>query len=116
MTWDLAVNGKSVGIQIGTNLGFYEMAQYCTQKGGKECRAFFTKGWSKYPQALRTELLAILANNKVDPDIAECIKALVDGLCRHDGNFRRSAPFRIVNAEESPDGTSKRRVQKSSSE
>jgi hypothetical protein len=86
MTWDLAVNGKSVGIQIGTNVGVYEMEQYCTQKGGKECRAFFTKGWSKYPQALRTELLAILANNnKVDPDIAVCINALIDGLKRRRG-------------------------------
>ena len=82
MTWDLAVSGKSVGIQIGTNLGFYEMAEFCLKKGGKECRAFFGKGWSRYPQRLRTELLAILANNKVKPDIAVCINALVDGLKR----------------------------------
>ncbi len=82
MSWDLAVNGKSVGIQVGTNLGFYAMARYCEQKGGRECRAFFDKGRSKHPQKLRSELQAILSNNDVHSDIALCIKALIDGLKR----------------------------------
>jgi hypothetical protein len=82
MSWDLAVNGKSVGIQVGTNLGFYAMARYCEQKGSRECRAFFGKGRSKHPQKLRVELQTILANNSVSPDVALCINALIDGLKR----------------------------------
>jgi len=86
MSWELAVNGKSVGVQIGTNLGFCEMARYCEKKGGPECRAFFIDGLSRRPQQLRRELLEVLSNNKVKPDIAACVHALIDGLKR-----RRSA-------------------------
>jgi hypothetical protein len=82
VSWDLAVNGKPVGVQIGTNLGFYTMARYCEKKGGSECLAFFAQGQSRHPQELRKELLDILANNKVRPDIAACIGGLVDGLTR----------------------------------
>ncbi len=82
MSWDLAVSGKSVGIQVGTNLGLYAMAQYCRKKGGRECRAFFDKGSSKHPQKLRAELQSIIAKNDVPSNIDLCINALIDGLRR----------------------------------
>jgi hypothetical protein len=34
MSWDLAVNRKSVGVQIGTNLGFYNMLATARKKVG----------------------------------------------------------------------------------
>jgi hypothetical protein len=85
MSYTLAVNGKPTGVQIGTNLGFYDMARYCEKSGGAECRAFFTDGISEKPQELRKELIHILADNKVREDIAACITALIDALKRRSG-------------------------------
>ena len=50
MSWDLAVNRKSVGVQIGTNLGFYNVLATAGKKVGPSAWPS-QKGQSRRPRA-----------------------------------------------------------------